>query len=123
MPRPSKRQPVESPEDHITRLNKWFASADAGVEGVADWDIKRDLFVDVLLAILADGVGVWFGMTRTGRAISITLVDGEVKQRAYVGDAIEWDDYWEQRVAAMQQVRAARTETQNRIVRTQEAAD
>lgn len=123
MARASKQQQGEDKAATRLRLDKWFAAADAGVIGVADWDIKRDLFCDVLQAMLADGLGVWFGMTRSGAAISITLVDGEFKQRVYVGDSVEWDDFWLARLEAMRVIRGAPGEAQNRISRLQEAAD
>lgn len=122
MPRTKSQRAGETAEAAFNRLTTWGASADASAEGVAEWDIKRDTFVDVMMAMLSDGLGVWLGVTRDGGAVSITLVDGDHKERKYVHDSVEWDDFWDSKVSAAQRVRNARKPVPLRAGESSEAA-
>lgn len=110
MARKDLTRPNESAAQKYTRLNSWYDTADSEIEGLADWDIKRDAFCEVLLRMLGDGLAVWLGLTKDEDALVISLVDGMKKKRTFVRDSTEWDDFWIARLQAYeaQQKRALR---------------
>jgi hypothetical protein len=123
MPRSKSQRPGENPADAFSRLQKWSDTNDHSVEGIAEWDIKQQTFVEVLLAMLGDGLAVWFGTTRAGDAIAITLVDGEAKARTYVSDSIEWDDFWQTKWAVMRKGQDISLKAASRVVAIREVGD
>jgi hypothetical protein len=80
--------------EETLKRREWNLSSNASAESVGDWDIKPEPFIEGILQLLASGTAVMLGSTMSGGAISITLYQGDEKQRRYVTDAIEWDDVW-----------------------------
>lgn len=73
------------------RNRDWLSHNGSSVEGVRDWDIRDGVFVAAVLGLLAEGCAVMFGTGAEGRAVSITVWDGDNKQRKWVSDAVELD--------------------------------
>lgn len=71
----------------------WFLTADAHAQGVGEWDIKAGQLADAVLQILSAGSAVMFGVTSDGGAVSVTIFDGDSKQRRYLTDSVELDDW------------------------------
>lgn len=76
----------------VFKARQWFASRDSDVTGVADWDIKQELCVQAIMGVLGTGCAIMLGTTMSGQAISVTVFDGDDKQRRYATDSIEFDD-------------------------------
>jgi hypothetical protein len=71
----------------------WNLSADAGVEGIQDWDVKSERFAEAVLCILATGSAVMFGTFAGGSKLSVTIMTGEKRARVYLDDSIALDDW------------------------------
>lgn len=89
-----RRNRADDAAEHTRKQRIWNLSANASAETIADWDIKPDFFVEGVLQLLASGTAVMLGTTMNGGAVSVTLYQGDDKQRVYVTDSIEWDDLW-----------------------------
>lgn len=83
-----QQHPKHQQNGHIN----WFASADSDVTAIADWDLKTQTFAEAVLAVLAAGNAIMFGVSMAGDAISVTIYAGDAKQRKWVSDSIELDD-------------------------------
>src|SRR4051794_9409962 len=76
----------------VEKQFEWFAHAASQPAQCDSWEIKTELTCDVLFGLLASGVAVMFGSARDGGALSVTIYDGDSKQRVWIDDAIEWED-------------------------------
>lgn len=70
----------------------WFKSSNASVESIGDWDLKPQLVEQAVLGALSQGVAIMFSAALSGRAVSITIFDGDAKSRVYATDTIELED-------------------------------
>lgn len=94
MPRrgPSQARRSEDGETRVREARDWFALSDSSPEGVATWDIKREQLADAVLAVLGTGSAIMFGVTRDVSAVSVTIFDGERKNRVFCGDSLDLDE-------------------------------
>lgn len=88
----SSRSQFPATPEGVAKAREWFASSGSSTEGVADWDIKTQALAEVVLGLLAQKCAVMFGVALDGRAVSVTIYEGDAKQRKWVTDAIEFDD-------------------------------
>ncbi len=75
------------------QLSDFFKTSDASVEGVLDWDLKPDRLQAAILGMLSVGGGLAFGLTRDGSSVIVTVYFSEGKEKKYVEDAIELDEF------------------------------
>jgi hypothetical protein len=89
--RPAYQAMGKTPEA-VQAAVSWFASADAGVDGVASWDLKEELLTTAVLGMLSTGRGIMFGTGLSGTAVSVTIYEGDAKSRKWVKDSIELEN-------------------------------
>lgn len=89
-----KRNPRDDAATNAHKQRVWDLSSNATAEAIEDWDIKPEQFIQGVLEILSSGAALMLGTTMSGAAVSITIYEGDEKQRVYVADTIEWDDFW-----------------------------
>lgn len=87
-------EPARNQQEHDEQT-AWFVSADSHLGGVASWDIKTQLFVRTLLALLGSGRNVGLYSAWHGEALSIRVYDGDRKHDIRIRDAVQWDEAWE----------------------------
>lgn len=72
--------------------DEWWASADSHVGGAAAWDINRDEFVRVVLALISSGRGVGLYSSWGGDALTFRIYDGDRKHDKRIKDSFEFDE-------------------------------
>lgn len=95
-------------------LAVWLGLSTGGsTSRCSDWEVDGDSFAAGVLGMLGAGLPVWLGTTRDGAAITVTTELGGEKQRVFVRDVIEWDEYWVARAKQADQARAVRERQRN----------
>jgi len=77
----------------VQKASIWYATEDSDISNLREWDFKAELLGEAIMAILASGAALMFGTTQHGSAVSITILDGEVRVRKYAEDSIALDDW------------------------------
>lgn len=78
--------------ERAQQLMDWYKTADAGLEGIGDWDIKTELLAEFVLTALSLGYGVMFGTVGGGALAGVTIYEGDAKRRKWVRDSVEFED-------------------------------
>lgn len=92
--RPRRGNQPSSNQAQADAADQWFVSADSHLGGIAAWDIKSELFVRTLLALLATGRNIGLYSAWHGEALSIRIYDGDAKHDTRIRDSVDWDDAW-----------------------------